>query len=37
VPTLVDPGYYTIDDGKTFAKWISMLQYVDRSKWHKAS
>lgn len=37
VPTLVDPGYYTIEDGKTFAKWISMLQYVDRSKWHKAS
>lgn len=32
-PTLVDPGYHTVDDGKTLAKWVSMLQYVDRSKY----
>lgn len=32
VPTLVDPGYHTVDNGKTLAKWISNLQYVDRSK-----
>ena len=31
-PTLVDPGYHTVEDGKTFAKWVSMLKYVDRSK-----
>ena len=37
VPTLVDPGYYTVEDGKIFAQWISMLKYVDRSKWHKES
>lgn len=31
-PTVVDPGYHTIDNGKTFAKWIAHLQYVDRTK-----
>lgn len=30
-PTLVDPGYHTVEDGKTFAKWVRMLPYVDRS------
>lgn len=34
IPTLVDPGYYTVEDGKIFAKWLSMLKEVDRSKWH---
>ena len=37
VPTLVDPGYYTVEDGKIFAQWLSMLKFVDRSKWHKES
>lgn len=32
LPTLVDPGYHTVENGKTLTKWISHLQYVDRSK-----
>lgn len=32
MPTLVDPGFHTQDDGKTLAKWISQLKFVDRSK-----
>lgn len=31
-PTLVDPGYHTIEDGQTLAKWVSHLKNVDRSK-----
>ena len=30
-PTLVDPGYHTVDDGKVFAQWIHSLRFVDRS------
>ena len=30
-PTMVDPGMYTIDDGKELAKWINNLNYVDRT------
>lgn len=30
--TTVDPGIHTIDDGKTFAEWISHLIDVDRTK-----
>lgn len=32
-PTLVNPGYYTIEDGKYFAEWIKMLPRVNREKW----
>lgn len=32
-PTLVDPGWHTIENGRTLAKWIHNLQYVDRSKY----
>jgi hypothetical protein len=32
-PTLVDPGWHTVENGKTFAKWLHNLQYVDRSKY----
>ena len=32
-PTLVDPGYHTVEDGKTLAQWIRNLQYVDQSNW----
>lgn len=32
VPTLVDPGFHTVDDGKTLAEWIHNLRYVDRNK-----
>lgn len=28
-PTLVDPGYYTKEDGKIFAKWLSFLPKVN--------
>lgn len=31
-PTLVDPGYHTVQDGKDLAAWIHTLQFVDRSK-----
>lgn len=31
IPTLVDPGYHTVEDGKTLAAWIKLLQSVDRS------
>ena len=31
-PTLVDPGFHTIEDGKIFAKWLSYLYKVDRTK-----
>lgn len=30
-PTLVDPGYHTVDDGKVLAAWIRMVMQVDRS------
>lgn len=32
MPTLVDPGYYTVEDGKTFAQWLENLCLVDKSK-----
>ena len=32
LPSLVDPGYHTIECGKTLAQWINHLQYVDRTK-----
>lgn len=32
VPTLVDPGYHTQEDGKTLAKWIHYLNFVDRTR-----
>lgn len=28
-PTIVDPGYYTKDDGITFAKWLNMMRQLD--------
>ena len=31
MPTLVDPGYYTVEDGKTFAAWLENLCLVDKS------
>lgn len=31
-PTLVDPGYYTVEDGKAFAEWIRNLMLVDKTK-----
>lgn len=31
-PTLVDPGYYTKDDGITFAQWLNLLPKVDTTK-----
>ena len=31
-PTLVDPGFHTVEDGKIFAEWLAHLKYVDRSK-----
>lgn len=31
-PTLVDPGYYTVEDGKTFATWLSYLGKIDKTK-----
>ena len=31
-PTLVDPGYHTIDDGRAFTQWLRYLYQVDRSK-----
>lgn len=33
IPTLVDPGYYTKEDGKMFAAWVEDLMYVDQSNW----
>lgn len=30
-PTLVDPGYHTVQDGKDFAAWIHLLQFVDKT------
>lgn len=33
-PTLVDPGWHTVENGKTFAQWLHNLRYVDRSKYH---
>lgn len=32
LPTLVDPGLYTIQDGKDFAQWIENLIDVNRNK-----
>ena len=32
LPTLVDPGYHTVDNGHTLRKWIAHLQHVDRTK-----
>ena len=37
VPTLVDPGYYTVEDGKIFAEWLSMLKTVSRENWCEAA
>lgn len=31
IPTLVDPGYYTVQDGKDFATWINFLKKVPRT------
>lgn len=31
LPTLVDPGFYTVDDGKKLAEWIKYLSRVDRT------
>jgi hypothetical protein len=33
VPTIVDPGYYTKEDGEEFAIWINNLNGVSRDKW----
>lgn len=33
LPTLVDPGTYTVEDGKVFAKWVTLLKSVNRVMW----
>lgn len=32
LPTMVDPGYHTVEDGKSLAEWVNHLQYIDRTK-----
>lgn len=32
VPTVVDPGCHTVEDGKIFAEWVNNLKYVDMNK-----
>lgn len=32
-PTLVDPGFYTKEDGKIFASWLKMLMHVNQNNW----
>lgn len=37
IPTIVNPGYNTKEDGEIFAKWISMLPLVRREHWCESS
>lgn len=32
IPTIVDPGYHTIEDGKILAEWISYLPKIDKNR-----